>query len=58
MLGRTLSHYLVERRLGAGGMGEVFLARDLALGRMAAVKVLSSALSPEALNASRAPAPP
>jgi serine/threonine-protein kinase len=29
-------------------MGEVFLARDLALGRMAAVKVLSSDLSPEA----------
>ncbi len=48
MLGRTLSHYLVESRLGAGGMGEVFLARDLALGRMAAVKVLSSALSPDA----------
>jgi len=29
-------------------MGEVFLARDLALGRAAAVKVLSSALTPEA----------
>ena len=41
MLGKTLSHYLVEKRLGAGGMGEVFLARDLALGRAAAVKVLS-----------------
>ncbi len=48
MLGRTLSHYRVEKRLGAGGMGEVFLARDLALGRMAAVKVLSSSLTPEA----------
>ena len=42
MIGRTLSHYRVEKRLGAGGMGEVFLARDLALGRMAAVKVLAS----------------
>ena len=41
MIGKTLSHYLIERRLGAGGMGEVFLARDLALGRTAAVKVLS-----------------
>ena len=29
MIGRKLSHYLVEKRLGAGGMGEVFLARDL-----------------------------
>ncbi len=48
MIGRTLSHYRVEKRLGAGGMGEVFLARDLALGRMAAVKVLASTLSAEA----------
>ncbi len=45
MIGKTLSHYLIERRLGAGGMGEVFLARDLALGRPAAVKVLASSLT-------------
>lgn len=45
MIGQTLSHYLVERRLGAGGMGEVFLARDLALGRAAAVKVIAQPLS-------------
>ncbi|HWZ84610.1 MAG TPA: protein kinase, partial [Thermoanaerobaculia bacterium] len=43
MIGKTLSHYFIERRLGAGGMGEVFLARDLALGRTAAVKVLAPA---------------
>ena len=48
VIGKTLSHYLIERRLGAGGMGEVFLARDLALGRTAAVKVLSSSLTEEA----------
>jgi eukaryotic-like serine/threonine-protein kinase len=48
VLDRTISHYRVERRLGAGGMGEVFLARDLALGRMAAVKVLPSSLTPDA----------
>jgi TolB-like protein/Tfp pilus assembly protein PilF len=45
VIGQTLSHYLVEKRLGAGGMGEVFLARDLALGRPAALKVLSQPLS-------------
>ncbi len=45
MIGKTLSHYRIERRLGAGGMGEVFLARDLALGRAAAVKVLASSLT-------------
>jgi hypothetical protein len=35
--GRVLSHYRVEALLGAGGMGVVYSARDLALGRMAAL---------------------
>jgi TolB-like protein/Tfp pilus assembly protein PilF len=38
--GARISHYVLEERLGAGGMGEVFRARDLALGRDAAVKLL------------------
>ena len=41
MIGRTISHYLVEESLGAGGMGAVYRARDLALGRMAAIKVVA-----------------
>jgi serine/threonine protein kinase/tetratricopeptide (TPR) repeat protein len=40
MIGTKLSHYLIERRLGAGGMGEVYLAQDLALARPAALKIL------------------
>ncbi|MGH9465603.1 MAG: serine/threonine-protein kinase, partial [Thermoanaerobaculia bacterium] len=40
MVGRTLGHYRVVDRLGAGGMGEVYRAEDLTLGRTIALKVL------------------
>ncbi len=40
MLGKTLGHYQVTSMLGKGGMGEVYQARDLKLGRDVAIKVL------------------
>ena len=53
MLGTTLSHYQVLEKLGAGGEGVVYRARDTKLGRDVAIKVLPEALSQDAERLSR-----
>jgi len=44
-ISQKLGRYLITDRLGAGGMGEVFLAKDMRLERLVALKILSAEFS-------------
>ena len=48
--GARIGSYEVIDRLGAGGMGEVYRARDTRLGRTVAIKVLRSGADPQLLQ--------
>src|SRR5438034_3829980 len=40
LVGHTIGHYKISKRIGTGGMGEVYLATDMTAGRKAALKLL------------------
>ena len=53
MIGETLSHYKILDKLGAGGMGEVYLAEDNHLLRNVALKILPQKLVSDKNNQKR-----
>ena len=53
LVGRTIGHYKISKRIGTGGMGDVYLATDVTAGRKAALKLLPTRFTSDAQRLKR-----
>ena len=53
LVDRTIGHYKISKRIGTGGMGEVYLASDVTAGRQAALKLLPERFTGDAARLKR-----
>lgn len=53
LTGRNVGPYSIQQQIGSGGMGEVYLAEDMRLGRKIALKLLDLALVSDPLSRAR-----
>ncbi len=53
MIGKTIGHYRVLEEIGRGGMGQVFRAQDLKLGRLVALKFIKPGEADEPVTRQR-----